>query len=123
MINRAYIEVMIEGDAQGRIFTFPIPTYNITDDFDWDSENSKLMFEMTAKYGTPYFQNFMNSDLDPHMIRSMCPLAPTTKVRVRIGGILECMAQIEKLSGLKEQNSLEQQNRKLERFIVLMPNM
>lgn len=72
MINRAYIEVMIEGDAQGRIFTFPIPTYNITDDFDWDSENSKLMFEMTAKYGTPYFQNFMNSDLDPHMIRSMC---------------------------------------------------
>jgi len=102
MINRAYIEVMIEGDAQGRIFTFPIPTYNITDDFDWDSENSKLMFEMTAKYGTPYFQNFMNSDLDPHMIRSMCPLAPTTKVRVRIGGILECMAQIEKLSGLKD---------------------
>lgn len=72
MINRAYIEVMIEGDAQGRIFTFPIPTYNITDDFDWDSENSRLMFEMTAKYGTPYFQNFMNSDLDPHMIRSMC---------------------------------------------------
>ena len=72
MINRAYIEVMIEGDAQGRIFTFPIPTYNITDDFDWDSENSRLMFEMTAKYGTPYFQNFMNSDLDPLMIRSMC---------------------------------------------------
>lgn len=72
MINRVYIEVMIEGDAQGRIFTFPIPTYNITDDFDWDSENSRLMFEMTAKYGTPYFQNFMNSDLDPHMIRSMC---------------------------------------------------
>lgn len=72
MINRAYIEVMTEGDAQGRVFTFPIPTYNITDDFDWDSENSKLMFEMTAKYGLPYFQNFMNSDLDPHMIRSMC---------------------------------------------------
>lgn len=86
MINRAYIEVMIEGDAQGRIFTFPIPTYNITDDFDWDSENSKLMFEMTAKYGTPYFQNFMNSDLDPHMIRSMCPLSADTKVLVRING-------------------------------------
>ena len=86
MINRAYIEVMIEGDAQGRIFTFPIPTYNITDDFDWGSENSRLMFEMTAKYGTPYFQNFMNSDLDPHMIRSMCPLSADTKVLVRING-------------------------------------
>lgn len=83
MINRAYIEVMTEGDAQGRVFTFPIPTYNITDDFDWDSENSKLLFEMTAKYGLPYFQNFMNSDLDPHMIRSMCPLGKDTEIRVR----------------------------------------
>lgn len=83
MINRAYIEVMTEGDAQGRVFTFPIPTYNITDDFDWDSENSKLLFEMTAKYGLPYFQNFMNSDLDPHMIRSMCPLGEDTEIRVR----------------------------------------
>ena len=86
MINRAYIEVMTEGDAQGRVFTFPIPTYNITDDFDWDSENSKLLFEMTAKYGLPYFQNFMNSDLDPHMIRSMCPLGPDTEIRVRFKG-------------------------------------
>ncbi|WP_237178724.1 ribonucleoside triphosphate reductase [Parasutterella muris] len=102
MINRAYIEVMTEGDAQGRVFTFPIPTYNITDDFDWDSENSKLMFEMTAKYGLPYFQNFMNSDLDPHMIRSMCPLAPTTKLRVRIGEVLECTVDIGKLSGIKD---------------------
>lgn len=102
MINRAYIEVMIEGDAQGRIFTFPIPTYNITDDFDWDSENSKLMFEMTAKYGTPYFQNFMNSDLDPHMIRSMCPLAPDTKVKVRIGNTVECTVDIGKLAGIKD---------------------
>lgn len=72
MINRAYIEVMIEGDADGRVFTFPIPTYNITPDFDWDTENANRMFEMTAKYGLPYFQNFINSDLDPGMIRSMC---------------------------------------------------
>lgn len=72
MINRAYIEVMTEGDAKGRVFTFPIPTYNITSDFPWDSENSNLLFEMTAKYGLPYFQNFVNSDLKPNMIRSMC---------------------------------------------------
>ena len=72
MINRAYIEVMTEGDADGRVFTFPIPTYNMTKDFDWDSPNAQLMFEMTAKYGLPYFQNFINSELDPGMIRSMC---------------------------------------------------
>jgi len=72
MINRAYIEVMTAGDAKGRVFTFPIPTYNITSEFPWDSENAKLLFEMTAKYGLPYFQNFINSELDPSMIRSMC---------------------------------------------------
>ena len=72
MINRAFIEVMTEGDAKGRVFTFPIPTYNITKDFPWDSENAMRMFEMTAKYGLPYFQNFVNSDLEPHMVRSMC---------------------------------------------------
>jgi ribonucleoside-triphosphate reductase len=72
MINKAYIEVMTSGDAKGRVFTFPIPTYNITKDFDWDGENSNLLFEMTAKYGIPYFQNFINSDLSPNMIRSMC---------------------------------------------------
>ncbi|MBB5192367.1 ribonucleoside-triphosphate reductase [Silvimonas terrae] len=72
MINRAYIEVMMEGDARGRVFTFPIPTYNITPDFDWDHPNTALLFEMTAKYGLPYFQNFLNSDLEPHMVRSMC---------------------------------------------------
>ncbi len=72
MINRAYIEVMMEGDARGRVFTFPIPTYNITPDFDWDHPNTTLLFEMTAKYGLPYFQNFLNSDLEPHMVRSMC---------------------------------------------------
>jgi len=72
MINRAYIEVMTEGDARDRIFTFPIPTYNITEDFDWESENADLLFAMTAKYGLPYFQNFLNSELKPNMIRSMC---------------------------------------------------
>ncbi|HZK04638.1 MAG TPA: ribonucleoside triphosphate reductase [Actinomycetaceae bacterium] len=72
MINRAYMEVMTEGDADGRVFTFPIPTYNITEDFPWDSELADLLFTMTAKYGLPYFQNFLNSDLDPGMIRSMC---------------------------------------------------
>ncbi len=71
-INRAYIEVMGEGDAKGRIFTFPIPTYNITADFPWHSENAELLFAMTAKFGLPYFQNFINSDLEPNMVRSMC---------------------------------------------------
>ncbi len=72
MINRAYIEVMITGDAKGRVFTFPIPTYNITPDFDWDHPNCEILFTMTAKYGLPYFQNFLNSELKPNMIRSMC---------------------------------------------------
>jgi len=72
LINRAFIDVMSSGDADGRAFTFPIPTYNITRDFDWDSPNAEALFAMTAKYGLPYFQNFVNSDLDPHMIRSMC---------------------------------------------------
>ncbi len=72
MINRAYIEVMLEGDNKGRVFTFPIPTYNMTPDFDWDSPNAKLLFSMTARYGLPYFQNFINSELKPNMIRSMC---------------------------------------------------
>ncbi|HOP16706.1 MAG TPA: ribonucleoside triphosphate reductase [Gammaproteobacteria bacterium] len=72
LINRAYIEVMTTGDAKGRVFTFPIPTYNITPDFPWDSENAERLFEMTAKYGLPYFQNFLNSELQPNMIRSMC---------------------------------------------------
>ncbi|MEM3572036.1 MAG: ribonucleoside triphosphate reductase, partial [Candidatus Bathyarchaeia archaeon] len=72
MINKAFMEVMLEGDAKGRVFTFPIPTYNITKDFDWDSENAELLFEMTAKYGLPYFQNFINSDLNPRDVRAMC---------------------------------------------------
>lgn len=72
MINRAYMEVMTEGDASGRVFTFPIPTYNITKDFPWESENSDRLFAMTAKYGLPYFQNFINSDMNPGDVRSMC---------------------------------------------------
>jgi ribonucleoside-triphosphate reductase len=72
LINRAYIEVMTRGDAKGRVFTFPIPTYNITPDFPWESDNARLLFNMTAKYGLPYFQNFLNSDLTPNMVRSMC---------------------------------------------------
>ena len=72
LINRAYIEVMTEGDAKGRIFTFPIPTYNITPDFPWEGENADRLFAMTAKYGLPYFQNFINSELSPNMVRSMC---------------------------------------------------
>ncbi len=72
MINKAYIEVMTKGDSKGRPFTFPIPTYNITNDFIWEGENADLLFEMAAKYGLPYFQNFMNSDLKPTDVRSMC---------------------------------------------------
>ena len=72
LINRAYIDVMTTGDAKGRVFTFPIPTYNITTDFPWESENAQLLFDMTAKYGLPYFQNFINSELEPNMVRSMC---------------------------------------------------
>ncbi len=72
IINRAFIEVMMNGDAKGRTFTFPIPTYNITKDFNWNDPKVLPLFEMTAKYGTPYFQNFINSDLDPGDVRSMC---------------------------------------------------
>lgn len=72
MINKAFLEIMLEGDANGRGFQYPIPTYNITKEFNWDSENAKLLFEITAKYGTPYFQNFINSDLNPSDVRSMC---------------------------------------------------
>ena len=72
MINLAFAELMMEGDAKGRVFTFPIPTYNITKDFDWDSEVSERIFDMTAKYGIPYFSNFINSDMNPDDARSMC---------------------------------------------------
>jgi len=72
IVNKAFIEVMMAGDSKGRTFTFPIPTYNITKDFDWNDSKVLPLFEMTAKYGTPYFQNFINSDLDPSDVRSMC---------------------------------------------------
>jgi len=72
LINQAFIDVMTTGDARGRVFTFPIPTYNITPDFPWESENAERLFDMTAKYGLPYFQNFINSDMKPNQVRSMC---------------------------------------------------
>ncbi len=73
MVNKAFIEIMVEGDANGRGFQYPIPTYSITRDFDWsETENNKLLFEMTAKYGTPYFSNYINSDMEPSDVRSMC---------------------------------------------------
>jgi len=88
-INRAFIELMLEGDAMGRGFQYPIPTYNVTKDFDWDSPNARLLFEMTAKYGTPYFQNFVSSDLDPGDVRSMCCRLQLDKreLRKRGGGL------------------------------------
>ena len=89
MINKAFIELMIEGDAAGRGFAYPIPTYNITKDFDWESENAKLLFTMTAQYGTPNFQNFVNSDLNPSDVRSMCCRLQLDKreLRRRGGGL------------------------------------
>ena len=72
MINQAFLELMIEGDHQGRVFTFPIPTYNLTRDFDWDSPNAKLLFDATAKYGIPYFQNYIGTNMNPGDIRAMC---------------------------------------------------
>jgi ribonucleoside-triphosphate reductase len=88
-VNRLFIELMLEGDAEGRGFQYPIPTYNITEDFDWESDNAKLLFEMTARYGTPYFQNFVNSDLNPGDVRSMCCRLQLDKreLRKRGGGL------------------------------------
>lgn len=83
MLNRAFCEVMMEGDAQGRLFSYPIPTYNLTKDFDWESDKYKSLWEMTAKYGIPYFSNFINSDMNPDDARSMCPLAGDERVLVR----------------------------------------
>ena len=88
-VNRLFIELMLEGDAEGRGFQYPIPTYNITASFDWDSYNAELLFEMTSRYGTPYFQNFLNSDLDPSDVRSMCCRLQLDKreLRKRGGGL------------------------------------
>ena len=82
MVNKAFIQIMTEGDSLGRGFAYPIPTYNITKDFEWETENAKLLFIMTGKYGTPYFQNFINSDLDPDDVRSMAIL-PTQKLLIK----------------------------------------
>jgi ribonucleoside-triphosphate reductase len=87
MINLAFCEIMMQGDAKGRIFTFPIPTYNITNDWDWDNEVSDKVMEMTAKYGIPYFSNFVSSDLDPEDVRSMCcRLRLDNKALIKRGG-------------------------------------
>ena len=89
MFNKALLEVMLEGDAKGRVFTFPIPTYNITKDFDWDNENLNILWEVTAKYGIPYFANFINSDMKPEDVRSMCCRLRlrTDKLAKRGGGL------------------------------------
>ena len=89
LVNKVFIELMLEGDAMGRGFQYPIPTYNVTKDFDWDTPNARLLFEMTAKYGTPYFQNFVSSDLDPGDVRSMCCRLQLDKreLRKRGGGL------------------------------------
>ena len=89
IINKVFLNLMIAGDANGRGFQYPIPTYNITEEFNWDSENARLLFEMTAKYGTPYFQNFINSDLNPGDVRSMCCRLQLDKreLRKRGGGL------------------------------------
>lgn len=89
MINKAFLEVMIEGDAKGRVFTFPIPTYNVTKDFDWSNPNLDYLWEATAKYGIPYFSNFVNSDMDPNDARSMCCRLrlDTRKLEARGGGL------------------------------------
>ncbi|MCK4244454.1 MAG: ribonucleoside triphosphate reductase, partial [Candidatus Omnitrophica bacterium] len=88
-INRAFLEVMVQGDGKGRVFTFPIPTYNITKDFDWENRNMKLLWQATAKYGIPYFSNFINSDMKPEDSRSMCCRLrlDTKKLEKRGGGL------------------------------------
>ncbi|HEX7510886.1 MAG TPA: ribonucleoside triphosphate reductase, partial [Chitinivibrionales bacterium] len=89
MINKAFLEVLIEGDSDGRGFSYPIPTYNLTKNFNWDTENARLLFKMTGKYGTPYFQNFLNSSLNPGDVRSMCCRLQLDKreLRTRGGGL------------------------------------
>lgn len=89
MINKAFCEVMIAGDANGKLFAYPIPTYNIHSQFDWDNPNNDLIFEMAGKYGVPYFANFINSDMDVSDARSMCPMTPDTKVIVKSNDSIE----------------------------------
>jgi len=96
MVNRAYCEVMMEGDARGRIFTFPIPTYNITKEFDWDNRNLDSLWEMTARYGVPYFSNFINSDMDPEDARSMCCRLRLDNRQLRALGMVSETEEVEK---------------------------
>lgn len=89
MVNRSFLEVMVNGDQQNRIFSFPIPTYNVTEDFPWDSQIGKALLDLTAKYGVPYFQNFINSDLNPEDVRSMCCRLQMDlrELRNKVGGL------------------------------------
>jgi len=89
MLNKAFFEIMLEGDAQGKLFAYPIPTYNIHKRFDWDNPNNKLLWELTGKFGTPYFANYLNSDMNPEDARSMCCRLrlDLTELRKRNGGL------------------------------------
>lgn len=102
MINKAFLELYETGDNENRGFAYPIPTYNITKDFDWDNENAKLLWKITGKFGTPYFQNFVNSDLNPGDVRSMCPVYVKEKVLVRIDGLIDTYIEIDNLSNNEE---------------------
>jgi anaerobic ribonucleoside-triphosphate reductase len=104
LFNKAFLEVLIKGDKDGRIFSFPIPTYNITKDFPWNSEFGTLLAKMTGKYGIPYFQNFINSDLNPEDVRSMCPLEGNTKVIYRILDKTIHVDSIERIYDLTREN-------------------
>lgn len=86
ILNKAFCEVMIEGDSEGRQFSFPIPNYNISKDFDWENPNLEPLWKLTGKYGAPYFTNFVNSDLSPEDVRSMCPFHPDEKISIRLNG-------------------------------------
>ena len=98
MLNKAFFEVMLEGDANGKPFAYPIPTYSIMDGFDWDNPNNELLWEMAGKYGYPYFSNFINSDMDPSDVRSMCPLTGDTLVMLRRHG----KVSIEPIGSIKD---------------------
>lgn len=102
LFNKAFCECMVQGDYEGKVFNFPIPTYNITKEFNWDNENHNPIWEMTGKYGIPYFTNYINSDLDPEDARSMCPIHPDEEVDVLIDGTLYNAITIGALAELKD---------------------
>lgn len=103
LIGKAFFEVFLEGDCNQRTHSFPIPTINVTKDFDWDCETADLLFDLTAKYGSPYFSNFVNSDLEPESVRSMCPLAGDTQVFVKVNGD-ECLLSLKELYNKQQQD-------------------